>query len=83
MIDPVLDLPVSTQSQLLGLARCTYYFESTKKETDLNLLLMEQIDRLYLGHSENGSRMMTKILRRRGHEVNRKGVQPPMQLMDR
>lgn len=81
MINPTLDLPVSTQCQLLGLARSTYYYESTATESDLNLALMEEIDRLYLAHPENGSRMMTKVLRRRGHEVNRKRVQRLMQLM--
>jgi putative transposase len=81
MIDPGLDLPVSTQCQLLGLARSTYYYESKNTESDFNLALMEEIDRLYLAHPENGSRMMTKVLRRRGHEVNRKRVQRLMQLM--
>ena len=81
MIDPTLDLPVSTQCQLLGLARSTYYYESTATESDFNLALMEEIDRLYLAHPENGSRMMTKVLRRGGHEVNRKRVQRLMQLM--
>ena len=81
MIDPTLDLPVSIQCQLLGLARSTYYYESKNKESDFNLALMEEIDRLYLAHPENGSRMMTKVLRRRGHEVNRKRVQRLMQLM--
>jgi putative transposase len=50
MIDPTLDLAVSTQCQLLGLARSTYYYESTQSESDLNLALMEEIDRLYLAH---------------------------------
>jgi putative transposase len=81
MIDPGLDLPVSRQCLLLGLARSTYYYESKNTESDINLALMEEIDRLYLAHPENGSRMMTKILRRRGHEVNRKRVQRLMQLM--
>ena len=81
MIDPGLALPVSTQCSLLGLARSTYYYESKKKESDLNLTLMEEVDRLYLAHPENGSRMMTTILRRGGHEVNRKRVQRLTQLM--
>ena len=81
MIDPDSDLSVSRQCQLLGLARSTYYYESTASESDLNLALMEEIDRLYLAHPENGSRMMTTILRRQGHEVNRKRVQRLMQLM--
>jgi putative transposase len=81
MVDPGLDLPVSTQCSLLDVPRSTYYYESKNKESDLNLALMEEIDRLYLAHPENGSRMMTKILRRQGHEVNRKRVQRLMQLM--
>jgi len=81
MIDPGLNLSVSAQCWLLSLARSTYYYESTNTESDLNLFLMEEIDRLHLAHLENGSRMMTKILRRRGHEVNRKRVRRLMQLM--
>jgi hypothetical protein len=54
MIDPGLALPVSTQCPLLGLARSTYYYESKNKESDLNLLLMEEIDRLYLACLPNG-----------------------------
>jgi putative transposase len=42
--------------------------------------VMAEIDRLYLAHPENSSRMMTTILSRRGHEVNRKRVQRLMQL---
>jgi putative transposase len=81
MIDPTANLPVSTQCQLLDLARSTYYYESTNTESDLNVALMQEIDRLYLAHPENGSRMMTKIPRRRGHQVNRKRIQRLMQLM--
>jgi putative transposase len=81
MTNPGLDLPVSTQCRLRSLARSNYYYESTNAESDRNLFLMEEIDRLYLVHPENGSRMMTKILRRRGHEVNRERVRRLMQLM--
>jgi putative transposase len=42
---------------------------------------MELIDRLYLAHPENGSRMMVRVLRRTGHVVNRKRVQRLMNLM--
>jgi putative transposase len=81
MIDPGLELPVSVQCQLLEVARSTYYHQSKDKESDLNLELMAEIDRAYLAHPENGSRMMVRILRRRGHEVNRKRAQRLMQLM--
>jgi putative transposase len=81
MIDPALELPVSTQCRLLGLARSTYYYERGVEESDENLALMETIDRLYLAHPENGSRQMVKVLRRRGTLVNRKRVQRLMRLM--
>jgi putative transposase len=81
MIDPRHELSVSTQCRLLGVARSTYYYERTNTESAENLLLMEQIDRLYLAHPENGSRLMTKVLVRSGHAVNRKRVQRLMRLM--
>jgi putative transposase len=75
MIDPGLEVSVSVQCQLLEVARSTYYHQSKDEESDLNLALMQEIDRAYLAHPENGSRMMVRVLRRRGHEVNRKRVQ--------
>ncbi|MHB2028089.1 MAG: IS3 family transposase [Acidimicrobiales bacterium] len=80
MIDSELVLPVSDQCRLLGLARSTYYYEGAS-ETPENLALMEIIDRLYLAHPENGSRMMVRVLARMGHVVNRKRVQRLMNLM--
>jgi putative transposase len=81
MIEPTLELPITDQCRLLELARSTYYYESTKKESEENLGLMQIIDKLYLAHPENGSRMMVRVLRRRGHAVNRKRVQRLMRLM--
>jgi putative transposase len=81
MIDPGLELPVSVQCQLLEVARSSYYYQSQHHESEENLILMQEIDRAYLAHPENGSRMMVRVLRRRGHEVNRKRVQRLMQLM--
>jgi putative transposase len=72
MIDPALELAVSDQCRLLGFSRSTYYYERGVEESDENLALMEQIDRLYLAHPENGSRMMVKVLKQRGVPVNRK-----------
>jgi putative transposase len=81
MIDPGLELPVSIQCCLLDVARSNYYYQSQHHESEENLALMEEIDRAYLAHPENGSRMMVRVLRRRGHEVNRKRVQRLMRLM--
>ena len=80
MIDPGLELPIADQCRLLSLARSTYYYEGAS-ETPENLILMEIIDRLYLDHPENGSRMMVKVLARMGRVVNRKRVQRLMNLM--
>lgn len=81
MIDPALKLCVSSQCRLLGVASSTYYYERQGSESLGNLALMEEIDRIYLAHPENGSRMMTRILRRKGRLVNRKRVQRLMRLM--
>jgi putative transposase len=81
MIDPALELAVSEQCRLLDVPRSTYYYERGVEESEENLALMKEIDRIYLAHPENGSRQMTSALRRRGHEVNRKRVQRLMQLM--
>jgi len=68
MIDADLELPVSDQCRLLGLARSTYYYEGAS-ETPENLALMELIDRLYRAHPENGSRMMVRGLRTRAGRI--------------
>ena len=80
MIDPGHELSVSIQCRLLSVSRSSYYHERAS-ESGENLALMEAIDRLYLAHPENGSRMMVKVLRRQGVEVNRKRVQRLMRLM--
>jgi putative transposase len=41
---------------------------------------MQVIDRLYLAHPENGSRMMTSVRRRMGYTLNRKRVRRLMRL---
>jgi putative transposase len=80
MIDPALELSVSEQCRLLGLARSTYYYDGASESAE-NLALMQEIDWLYLAHPENGSRQMVKVLKRRGVLVNRKRVQRLMRLM--
>ena len=81
MIDPARELSVATQCRLLGVARSSYYYERVALESDDNLALMQVIDRLYLAHPENGSRMMTSVLRRMGYALNRKRVLRLMRLM--
>jgi putative transposase len=45
-------------------------------------MLMRRIDELHLEHPFAGSRMLTAMLYREGHEVNRKRTQRLMHLMD-
>jgi putative transposase len=80
MIDPALELSVSDQCRLLGVARSTYYYQGAA-ESEENLALMRQIDELYLAHPENGQRMMVRALKRLGIVVNRKRVRRLMRLM--
>jgi putative transposase len=81
MIDPDLELTVSRQCELLGIARSTYYYERSGSESEENLDLMRLIDEIYLAHPENGQRMMVRALKRRGVFVNRKRVRRLMRLM--
>ena len=80
MIDPDHELSIENQCALLEVPRSTYYYEGAGESPE-NLALMEQIDRLYLAHPENGSRMMVRVLARQGVVVNRKRVQRLMNLM--
>jgi len=50
MIDSGLDLPVSRQCLLLGLARSTYYYRVQEHGVRHQPGVMEEIDRLYLAH---------------------------------
>ena len=80
MIDPDHELSIENQCALLEVPRSTYYYEAAGESPE-NLALMEQIDMLYLARPENGSRMMVRVLARQGVVVNRKRVQPLMNLM--
>jgi putative transposase len=80
LIDPDHELSIENQCALLEVPRSTYYYEGAGESPE-NLALMEQIDRLYLAHPENGSRMMVRVLARQGVVVNRKRVQRLMNLM--
>ncbi len=66
-------LSIIHQCSLLGVARSTYYHEPVQ-ETEYNLMLMRQIDMIYLDHPSYGSRRITVSLRRKGFEANRKRV---------
>ena len=71
---------ICNQCELLGIARSTlYYTPSTKADEDL--LLMEELDRLYLEDPTRGTRRMAKELRKLGHKTGRHHVRTLMQIM--
>lgn len=75
------ELSIRRQCELVGLNRSSYYYEPAQ-ETEFNLMLMRQIDELYLKHPFMGSRRMTRILGRQLEvSLNRKRVQRLMRKM--
>ena len=74
------ELSVSRQCDLLSVPRSTHYYKPIQ-ETEQNLLLMQEIDKIYLDSPSYGSRLMTASLRRKGFQVNRKRVSRLMKLM--
>lgn len=74
------ELSVVRQCELLGLPRSTWYYEA-RPESAANLQLMRLIDEQYLRTPFYGSRRMTAVLQRQGHEINRKRVQRLMRRM--
>lgn len=66
-------LSISSQCDLLGVPRSTYYYRPIP-ETDYNLTLMREIDLLYLDHPYYGRRLMTGALKLKGFNVNPKRV---------
>lgn len=65
---------------MLGLARSSYYYEP-RNDSEVNLRLKIEIDKLYLEAPFYGSRSITRELKSRGEEVNRKRIQRLMREM--
>jgi putative transposase len=73
-------ISVRRQCELLGLPRSTAYYAPIPESAE-NLLLMRQIDAVYLDNPSYGSRSIAAVLGNSGWEVNRKRVQRLMRLM--
>lgn len=73
------NLSISHQASLLGLSRSSIYYHPVVD--DYNLLLMNLIDEQYMRTPFYGSRRMTVVLRKMGHEINRKRVSRLMHQM--
>ena len=65
----------------LQLTRSTFYYKSTV-ESDLNIKIMEFIDKQYLAHPTTGVVMMTSMLNHNGFQVNVKRVRRLMRKMN-
>lgn len=74
------DLSISSQCELVSLARSTFYYEPTP-ESEQNLRLMKLIDQLYLIKPFYGSRRIVKELKKVDENVNRKKVQRLLKLL--
>ena len=74
-----LDLSISKQAQLLGVARSSIYYQA--RIDDYQLGLMRLIDEQYTKTPFYGSRKMTVILKGLGYQVGRRRVQRLMRLI--
>lgn len=74
------NMSLKRQCELLSIHRSSYYYEPVK-ESDYNLILMKEIDKIYTEMPSYGSRKITEELIRVGHGVNRKRVQRLMRMM--
>lgn len=71
---------ISRQCDLLGVPRSMYYYKPIP-ESDYNLWLMQELDKLYLDNPAWGSRLMSAHLSRKGFLVNRKRIARLMKIM--
>lgn len=80
MIDAKQDLSVRKQCELVQVPRSGYYYES-KRQVGQDGLLMNEIRDIWLKRPYYGYQRITRQLRKRGHDVNRKRVHRLMQQM--
>lgn len=73
-------LSIAAQCDLLSVPRSSYYYKPIS-ETEYNLMLMKEIDMLYLDNPYYGSRLMTASLKMKGLQVNRKRTSRLMRMM--
>ena len=74
-------LSIVRQCELIGLARSTYYYTPNTMESEENLALMREIDKLYIEYPFYGTPRITDGLRARGHMVNHKRIERLMRVM--
>lgn len=79
-VTPHDSLSMRRQCVLLGVNRSSIYYAPVEPDAE-TLGLMRQMDALHLKYPFFGSRMMTRTLKNKGHDINRKRVQRLMRLM--
>lgn len=80
MIDRTHRLPVTRQTELLGISRGSVYYVP-RPISDADLTLMRRIDELHLEHPFMGARQLRDRLRREGASVGRRHVATLMKRM--
>ena len=73
-------LSLVRQCRLVHMARSSYYYRA-KRESEFNLDLLRLIDAQYLKTPGDGSRQLSRHLRRQGYRVNRKRIRRLMRKM--
>ncbi len=80
MIAPTHRLPVVRQCKLLELSRSTAYYRP-RQESEENLAVMKEIDRLYMERPTSGSRTIKSLLEAKGTRIARSRIVRLMRLM--
>ena len=74
MVEPNNDeISIKRQCELLGINRSTYYYQ-TKQESEENMNLMEEMDKLYTARPYYGTRRISRYLQAGGYKVNIKRI---------
>lgn len=73
-------LPLTQQAELLSLSRSSLYYRRVAPRP-AEVVLKHRIDELYTAYPFYGSRRLTVVLRREGHEISRQRVQRYMREM--
>lgn len=73
-------LSICHQCELLSIARSTLYYTPSARD-DKDLMLMKELDSLYLEDPTRGTRRMAKELCKLGHKVGRHHVRTLMRIM--
>lgn len=71
---------ISRQCKLVGLSRSTLYY-TPSKTNDLDILLMKELDKLYMEDPTRGTRRMAHELKKMGYKIGRCHVRTLMQTM--